>query len=113
MDILVTTERLESRVGEKYAFEEWGLTLEVLTKAVAREKKLEEVNGFVVIGVEEGYPGRVSGLRRGDVIKKYNGDELVSMKVLKELYASYKADHKEVFMEVMRGDSIVYLVMKK
>lgn len=112
LKIAVTTELLESRVGEKFAFEEWGLTVEKLTKTVARDKRLEDEEGFLIIGVKSGFPAAEAGISKGDVIKKINEKKLESMGILKEFYNEYVESPQKLFVEVIRGDVIKYFVIR-
>jgi serine protease Do len=71
-EFTVVTERLESRVGEEWALEKWGLSVRKVSRAFARENQLDDDNGVVVIGVQSGFPGDVAGIARGDIITKIN-----------------------------------------
>jgi serine protease Do len=51
-DYEVTTEKLESRVGEEWAFEKWGLSVRKVSRSYARENQLSDDFGVLVIGVQ-------------------------------------------------------------
>ncbi|MES2691852.1 MAG: trypsin-like peptidase domain-containing protein, partial [Verrucomicrobiota bacterium] len=64
----VVTEKLESRVGEEWAFEKWGLSVRKVSRTYARENQLDDAGGVLVIGVQSGFPADVAGMSRGDII---------------------------------------------
>src|SRR5690606_27145040 len=45
--VRLKTEKLESRMGEDWAFENWGLTVRTVSRAFAREQNLREEGGFL------------------------------------------------------------------
>src|SRR5690606_30067805 len=60
----IVTEKLESRQGEEWAFEKWGLTVRKVSRAYARENQLDDATGLLVIGVQPGFPAAVAGVDR-------------------------------------------------
>ncbi|HEY9250909.1 MAG TPA: trypsin-like peptidase domain-containing protein, partial [Rariglobus sp.] len=75
----LATEKLESRQGEEWAFEKWGLTVRKVSRAYARENQLDDDTGLLVIGVQPGFPAAVAGLNRGDIITKINQERIASL----------------------------------
>ena len=69
---MVVTEQLESRVGEEWALEKWGLSVRKVSRTYARENQLDDMTGVLVIGVQSGYPADLAGVSRGDIITKIN-----------------------------------------
>ena len=90
-DYTIVTEKLESRVGEEWALERWGLSVRKVSRAYARENQLEDTTGVVVIGVQAGFPAEVAGVSRGVVILKINQQPLASLDVLKAAHNAYEA----------------------
>lgn len=112
LPIKVTTEKLESRIGEESAFEKWGLSLQKLTKPVAREKKLTSEDGFIVIGIQDAFPAQLCGLYRGDIIRKIDKEPLKTLEELRNIYENHKQSDKPLLLEVMRNHQVVYLLLK-
>jgi serine protease Do len=108
----VVTEKLESRVGEEWAFEKWGMSVRKVSRTFARENQLPDEDGVVVIGVQPGYPANVAGVNRGDVLTKVNQQPLESLDVLKRAHAAYEATPEPVLVEVMRNRQISLVVFK-
>lgn len=106
------TELLESRIGEEWAFEAWGLSVRKVSRAVAREGQLPSQDGVIVIGVQSAFPSALAGLHAGDVITKINGVRLESLNQLKDAYAKCEQEPKEVLLEVLRNHSVLYFVLK-
>ena len=110
--IELKTELLESRVGEETAFDRWGLSVQNLSKAVAREAQLDSSDGVVVIGVQPAFPAAIAGLNQGDVITKVNNNPLVTLDQLKEAYAAFDENPNNVLIEALRSHNVKYFVIK-
>ena len=111
-DYAVMTEKLESRVGEEWAFEKWGLSVRKVSRAFARENQLDDTSGVVVIGVQPGFPGDVAGVTRGDVILKINQQSIASLEVLKTAHAAYEAKPSPTLLETMRNRRVSLYILK-
>jgi serine protease Do len=112
LSLSVETERLESRVGEEWAFEKWGLTVREVSRTFARELQLESDDGVVVIGTQSAFPAEKAGLRKGDVISKVNQAELVGLEDLKEIYENFDSNPDALLMETQRNRTVSYKVIK-
>ncbi len=51
-----------------------GLVVDEITPYVARYRNIEDTRGLLVSGVEGGSPADKSGVKRGDIIRKINGE---------------------------------------
>lgn len=112
LDLVATTEKLESRVGEEWAFEKWGLSVRKVSRAYARENQLPDSSGMLVIGVQPGYPAAQSGIARGDIIMKVAGQTADDLARLKELHTAYEAKPEPVLVEAQRNRRIALHVFK-
>lgn len=110
--VSVTTERLESRVGERWAFEKWGISVEDVSRALAREKQLDSDEGVLITGIQQAFPAEQAGLGRGDIILSINRQDVRSLDVMKDYYESYEENPEKVLLEVWRNHSLRYLVME-
>lgn len=108
----VVTEKLESRVGERYAFEKWGLSVEDVSKAYAREKQLQSEDGVLITGVQQAFPGAQAGLGRGDIVLSINREDVESLDVMKAYYETYEDNPEKVLIEVLRNHRLSYLVLE-
>ncbi len=108
----VETEKLESRVGEQWAFEDWGLSVQKVSRAIAREQKLTSDSGVVVIGTKQAFPAFESGLRRGDIITKVNREPVDTLDILRDVYDIYAEDPEKVLLEVQRRHEVSFYVLK-
>jgi serine protease Do len=111
-EILVTTEKLESRVGEEWALEKWGLSVRKVSRAYARENQLDDATGVVVIGVQPGFPGDIAGLSRGDIITKINQQVVDKLDVVKSAHATYEANPGPTLIEAQRSRRVSLYVLK-
>jgi len=112
LDIAAVTERLESRIGEEWAFEKWGLGVRKVSRAYARENQLADDSGVLVIGVQPGYPAAQSAIARGDIITKAGREPVHDLARLKELHAAYEAKPAPVLVEAQRNRRISLYVFK-
>lgn len=111
-DIPVTTEVLESRQGEEWAFEKWGLSVRKVSRAYARENQLSDASGLLVIGVQTGFPGDVAGLARGDIITTINHKKIDSLDAAKAMHKAFEAHPEPTLVEARRNRSVSLYVLK-
>lgn len=108
---LVTT-RLESRMGEEWVSDTWGMGVQKISRAFARENQLPDDTGVLVIGVQRGFPAEVAGLARGDIITKINQSPVASMDVVRSVDAAYTAKPAPTLFEVQRERRVSLVVLK-
>jgi serine protease Do len=108
----VQTEKLESRVGEEWAFEKWGLSVRKVTRAYARENQLLDDSGLIVLGAQPGYPAAEAGLARGDIITKVGSEPITELARLKKVYEAYEAQPGPQLVEAQRNRRISLYVIK-
>ena len=111
-DLKVVTEKLESRVGEEWVFEKWGLSVRVVSRAYARELKLDDTSGLLVIGVQPGFPADLAGISRGDIIMKVNRAPVTSLDVVKTAHTAYEAMPAPTLLEVRRDFRVSLYIIK-
>ena len=110
--IEVGTEALESRVGERWAFEKWGISAEDVSKPYAREIQLDSDEGVLVTGVQQAFPAQQAGLSRGDIVLSINRENVESLEAMKSFYESYEENPEKVLFEVWRNHSLRFLVLE-
>lgn len=108
----VTTERLESRVGEEWAFEKWGMSVRKVSRAFARENRLSDEDGVIVIGTQPAFPADKAGLARGDIITKINSTAIRDLGQLKTIYGGFEAQPESLLVEALRNRSVSFFVLK-
>ena len=111
-DYPVVTEKLESRVGEEWALEKWGLSVRKVSRAFAREKELDDDVGVLVIGVQPGYPADTAGLSRGDIITKINQQSVNSLAVIQAAQVAYDSKPAPTLFEVQRSRRVSLYILK-
>ena len=112
VDVSVQTEKLESRVGEEWAFEKWGLSVRKVSRAFARENQLTDEAGVIVLGVQPGYPAAEAGLARGDIITKVGSAPITTLDRLKKLYENYETKPEPQLVDAQRNRRISLYVLK-
>ena len=108
----VGTEELESAVGDEQAFETWGLSVRKVSRAFARENRLPDATGVLVIGVRSGFPADVAGLAAGDVITTINRQPVTSLAVVGAAQSAYAAEPEPALFEVDRDRRVALFILK-
>lgn len=111
-DLSVVTERLESRVGEEWAFEKWGLSVRKVSRAYARENQLPDATGMLVIGVQAGFPADVAGLTRGDIITTINHQPITDLSAARAIHETFVTKPEPILVEARRQRSVSLYVLK-
>jgi len=112
MEIPVVTEKLESRMGEEWAFDKWGLSVRKVSRAFARENQLDDDTGVIVLGVQSGFPAAVAGIAAGDIITKVNRQALADLETLKRIYQEFEAKPDSLLVEALRDRRVSLYVLK-
>ena len=108
----LVTARLDSRMGEEWVSDAWGIGIRKVSVAYARENQLPDDTGVLVIGVQRGFPAEVAGLARGDVITKINQVPVSSVDVLRQIEAAYSGKPAPTLFEVQRERRVSLVVLK-
>jgi len=108
----VLTEALESRVGEQWAFEAWGMSVQEVSRAIARERRFSDDDGVLVVGLQRAFPADEAGLQAGDRILSVNRERIRTLDDLKRIYAAYEAEPARVLLEVDRFHQASFVVLK-
>lgn len=112
LSVDVVTEALESRVGERWAFDKWGISAEDVSRPYAREAQLESDEGVLVTGVQQAFPAQQAGLDRGDIVLSINRERIESLEHMKTFYEVYEENPEKILLEVWRNHSLRYLVLE-
>ncbi len=112
LTIQLATEKLESRVGERWAFEKWGVSVEDVSRAYARERQLKNDEGVLVTGVQQAFPAEQSGINPGDIVLSVNRKKVNTLEALKAAYEEYTENPEKVLLEVMRHHRLSYHVLE-
>ena len=71
-----------------------GISIDNITQELAREKKLDNLEGVYVIGLRENGAAKEAGIKEGDVIISVNGVKLNSANALQEQVSRYRPGDK-------------------
>jgi serine protease Do len=112
LELSAVTEKLESRVGEEWAFEKWGLSVRKVSRAYARENQLVDATGVIVLGVQPGYPAAEAGLAPGDIITKIGSVPVIELGALQAVYNAYAEKPEPQLVEAQRNRRISLYVIK-
>lgn len=110
--VLVTTEPLESRVGDRWAFADWGLSVEDLSRPFARERQFDNDDGVLITGVQRAFPADEAGLGPGDIILSVNRKAVPDLEGLKTIYADYESGPEELLFEIRRDHRLLFRVLE-
>lgn len=88
-----------------------GMTVQNLTKELAKSLGIEEESGVIVTEVQPGSPAAMSEIREGDFIKEVNRKKINNVTEFKK--ALNEADkEKGVLMLIKRGEFSRYVIIK-
>ncbi|MBM3859806.1 MAG: Do family serine endopeptidase [Verrucomicrobia bacterium] len=90
----------------------FGITVQTLTKAVAKEFGIEETDGVIVTEVTEDSTAAERGLQRGDIIVEVDRRPVKNAADFKSAIAKAEA-RKGVLLYLKRGDSSTFVVLKE
>ena len=110
--VTLVTAKLESRMGEEWVYDTWGVGLRKISHAFARENQLDDDSGVLVIGVQQGFPAEVAGLARGDIITKINESPVSSLDMVRTVDAAYALKPAPTLLEVHRERRVSLVVLK-
>ncbi len=108
---IATLEKLESRVGREYALEKWGVGMRHITKAFARESKIETDSKLMVVGVRNGYPFDKANIERGDIVISINRKKITTEDELRIAYEEYLKNPKKTLVEIMRDRTLSFHII--
>jgi serine protease Do len=112
IQVTVVTERLESSMGEEWAFDRWGLSVRKVSRIYAREHQLADDTGVIVIGVQPGFPADVAGLQPGDIVTTINRHPVDSLDILKTAHAAYVRKPEPTLLEAERDRRVSLFILK-
>ena len=98
----------EGAIGEKTPL---GLEVQNLDPNLARQYRLRDNKGVVVVQVEAGSPAAESGLRPGDMIMEVNGSVVSTVKEFRAVIAKLKKESVARFL-IKRMGRTLYLTME-
>ena len=103
-----TPEPRAEKAPQAFAFEFSGSYLGVETAEVTKENfgklGLREVRGVAVEKVMDGSPAQTAGLQSGDVLLKFNGEEVTSVRKLTRMIGEVAPDHQARISVLREGN---------
>ena len=88
-----------------------GMTVQNLTKELAKSLGIEEDSGVIVSEVQPGSPAAMSEIREGDLIKEVNRKKISNVAEFKKALSEGDKE-KGILMLVKRGDFSRYVIIK-
>jgi serine protease Do len=90
---------------------ELGMSVLEITPEIARQLRLSEQGGVVVSQVEPGSAADEAGVRRGDVIREVNGQEIRSLMDYRAALARLKKG-EVIRLSIKRGERVFYATLR-
>jgi len=100
----------ESDAKPEPAASRFGLTLEALTRELARQLNLKIREGVIIANVEEGSLAAREGLRKGDVILEVERTPVASLGAFQETVSKLKP-HDDILLLILREDRSFYSIL--
>ena len=108
----MTDEKLANAPTPQRSKEEFGMVVEDLPPALARELGIGESRGVMVSEVREGSAASRAGIQEGDVIQEVNREKVANLKDYKTRLEKSKGKDSVVFY-VKRKDRGLFVVVKR
>jgi serine protease Do len=87
-----------------------GITYTKINDQMAKDLKLTEITGVIVLEVIKDSPAAKVGLQKDDVIQAINGEKLTKMEVLRQIIKAKKVGD-DVTLQVWRSGKVLYLTI--
>ena len=114
MTFPVKVEELEDETVSENGVEKktnLGMIVEELTPQLARELRLPDTSGLVVLQVERNTPAAESGLSQGDIILEIDQEKVDRIEDFNKKIGAYKKG-ESILLLVKRGGTALYLTIK-
>ena len=113
IDVKATLGELEAHgITSERVIRQCGLTLKEVPKDLALKIGLKDATGLLVLKVVPGCPAYEGGLRFGDLIKKVEGKDILTVEDFYRAYSQMKAG-SQVLVQVVRGGQPVLLTIRQ
>lgn len=89
--------------GEKIVRGQLGVMIQDMTKGLAKQFGLSEAKGILVSQVNGGSPAEKAGIKSGDIIVRYAGKEVGTVRQLRNMVASTAPDTKTSVSVIRNG----------
>ena len=83
-----------------------------MSRAYARENKLESDEGMLVLGAKTAFPSERAGIRAGDIITKINRSRVGMIDDLKAMHSEFNENSEPLFVEVSRNYRTSLFILK-
>ena len=83
-----------------------GVRIQEVTKEIAEVEKLEKPTGALVASVSENSPADKAGVKAGDIILEFDGNEVDTMRTLPKLVAQTEVG-KKVILKIWRNQKLI------
>jgi serine protease Do len=102
--VSVTTRPLGDLQGEDFECADWGFTVKAITRHMQIENQLRDTLGVFVTGVKRVGPADLAGLRRGDVVRSINKEDIPGLAYFTSRYTELTAsDTEKILLTLRRG----------
>lgn len=109
----LTTEKLEDPQGTELEIKAWGFTVRSITEEVARLFRLDGRSGVLVTGVKPDSFAAESGLRRGDIIRRMEEEEVPNLRVFEQrVNRLVEAGKAQILVESKRGNRLNFSLLE-
>ncbi len=109
----LVTEQREDPQGTELEIKAWGFTVRSITEEVARLFRLEGRSGVLVTGVKPDSFAGESGLRRGDIIRRLEEQEVPNLRVFEQrVNRLVEAGKGQILVESRRGNRLNFSLLQ-
>ncbi len=110
---ILVTEQREDPQGTELEIKAWGFTVRSITEEVARMFRLEGRSGVLVTGVKPDSFAGEAGLRRGDIIRRMEEQEVPNLRVFEQrVNRLVEAGKEQILVESKRGNRLNFSLLQ-
>ncbi|UCE24256.1 MAG: trypsin-like peptidase domain-containing protein [Candidatus Zixiibacteriota bacterium] len=109
----VITKQLGELQGEDFECKGWGFTVKAITKQMQIENQLDDTSGVMVAGVKAVSTADEGGLRRGDVVRKVDRQDVESLAGFIDIYNNLTSMNAEkALLTIRRGGATRFVPVR-
>jgi serine protease Do len=111
--VSITTAAYGRSSGTDFEVKDWGFAVRSITKQMALERRLDDLQGVLVSGVKGGGPAEQAGLAPQDIVRFVGETPVDDLESFRTVYRELAAEERDrIMLKVKRRDSSRFVLLK-